>query len=76
LSYFTNPTKRMAYFNGSPVRYFTRTMHHIATNNDVIVVDETGYAAQEADPVNNVAGIRPALSLPPETMVTVGVPDS
>jgi len=74
LSYFTNPTKRIAYFNGSPVRYYTRTIHRATGNNDVEIITETGYAGQEADPVNAMLGIRPALSLPPEMEVTVGVP--
>ena len=71
LSYFNSTERRKAYFNGSPVKYYTRTIASASGNNDTEIITAEGTSGIEADPVNTQAGIRPAFTLPLTYEVTV-----
>lgn len=71
LNYFSSNARRVAYFNGSPTGYWTRTINNASTAAAYISVSGSPYSG---DPNNLQIGIRPAFTLPDDFEVVAGVP--
>ena len=71
MSYFSTAERRIALLDGSPVNYWTRTSAGI---NAAYYVSTSG--ALVKGNATTVAGIRPALTLPPDFEVSVNIPST
>lgn len=73
ISYFDTAERKIALYNGTPYRHWTRTV----IQNDTVagLVLETGSVGTD-NPKTGIAGIRPAFTLPSTFVVTVVVPST
>lgn len=76
VSYFNSAERRIARYQGEPVKHYTRTIDSSAGVNDTNIVTATGDVALEKNPTTALIGIRPAFTLPNSLQVTIGVPDT
>lgn len=72
-SYFSAVDRRIAMLNGTPVNHWTRNMGVSVSNTWSYVTETGGFAAAARQ---TVVGIRPALTLPADFEVTVGLPNT
>ena len=74
LPYFSTAARRVAKLNGASVNHWTRSTN-TASSNATYVTTSGSYTVTQAHN-SFVAGIRPALTLPVDFEVTVGVPST
>jgi hypothetical protein len=79
IQYFLNNNERkIARYQGTPVKHYTRTINSSAGVDDVNVISANGSSVVvEKNPATTTnVGIRPAFTLPNSLQVTIGVPET
>ena len=71
IPYFDTNERKIALYNGTPYRHWTRTVNSYGTVAGLVL--ETGAVGSD-NTKTGIAGIRPAFTLPNTFMVPVGVP--
>ena len=76
--YFSGDERRIARYQGTPVKHYTRTIDSSSGIDDVNVISADGASVVlEKNPTTTTnVGIRPALTLPNSLQVTIGVPET
>ena len=76
--FLNNNERRIARYQGTPVKHYTRTIDSSAGVNDVNVISADGSSVvMEKNPTTATSvGIRPAFTLPNSLQVTIGVPET
>jgi hypothetical protein len=79
IQYFLNNNERkIARYQGTPVKHYTRTINSSVGVDDVNVISANGSSVVvEKNPATTTnVGIRPAFTLPNSLQVTIGVPET